>query len=76
MTARTVTVKVKFDNFVQVTRAVTLANDVNKIEDIIAPLRDLLYKANVDGRSVRLLGVSVSKLTMLEQVDEEQLTLL
>ena len=76
MTARTVTVKVKFDNFVQVTRAITLANDICKLEDITAPLRNLLYKADVDGRSVRLLGVSVSKLTMLEQVDEEQLTLL
>ncbi len=76
MTARTVTVKVKFDNFVQVTRAVTLANDISKLGDITASLRDLLYKADVEGRRVRLLGVSVSKLTLLEQVDEEQLSLL
>lgn len=76
MTARTVTVKVKFDNFVQLTRAVTLANDINKLSDITTPLADLLDKAEVKGRKVRLLGVSVSKLTLLEQVDEEQLTLL
>jgi len=76
MTARTVTVKVKFDNFTQVTRAVTLAKDIKKLTDITIPLAELLYKAEVKGRKVRLLGVSVSKLTMLEQLDEEQLTLL
>ncbi len=76
MTARTITVKVKFDNFVQVTRAATLANDINKLEDIYAPLPELLDKAEVKGRRVRLLGVSVSKLTLLAQADEEQLSLL
>ena len=76
MTARTVTVKVKFDNFVQVTRAVTLAKDISKMTDITIPLAELLDKAEAKGRKVRLLGVSVSKLTTLEQLDEEQLTLL
>ncbi len=76
MTARTITVKVKFENFVQITRSITLANDISKLADIIIPLRDLLDKAEVNGRRVRLLGVSASKLTMLEQVDEEQLSLL
>jgi len=76
MTARTITVKVKFENFVQITRSITLANDMSKLADITIPLRDLLDKAEVNGRRVRLLGVSASKLTMLGQVDEEQLTLL
>ncbi len=76
MMARTITVKVKFDNFVQITRSITLANDISKLADITIPLRYLLDKAEVDGRRIRLLGVSVSKLTMLEQVDEEQLSLL
>ena len=76
MTARTITVKVKFDNFVQVTRAITINKDISKREDVINPLPDLLEKAEVKERKVRLLGVSVSKLTMLEGTDEEQLTLL
>lgn len=76
MTARTITIKVKFDNFVQLTRSITLGNDVSKLTDMTAPLRDLLDKAEVNGRRVRLLGISVSKLTMLEQLDEEQLSLL
>jgi len=37
MTARTVTIKVKFNNFVQLTRSCTLANDINKLEDIYKP---------------------------------------
>ena len=75
-TARTITVKVKFDNFVQVTRAITINSDISTLEDITNPLADLLDKAEVRGRRVRLLGVSVSKLTTLEDADEEQLTLL
>ncbi len=76
MTARTITIKVKFNNFVQLTRSVTLGNDISNLQDITSPLQDLLDKANVSGRQVRLLGVSVSKLTSLEQLDEEQLSLL
>ena len=75
-TARTITVKVKFDNFVQVTRAITINSDISTLEDITNPLADLLDKVEVRGRRVRLLGVSVSKLTTLEDADEEQLTLL
>jgi len=76
MTARTVTIKVKFDNFVQLTRSFTLANEINKLEDITAPLAELLNKADVMGRKVRLLGVSVSKLSILKELDKEQLSLL
>ncbi len=76
MTARTITIKVKFNNFVQLTRSLTLGCDIGQLEDLTSPLQDLLDKAEVKGRQVRLLGVSVSKLTLLEQVDEEQLSLL
>jgi DNA polymerase-4 len=76
MTARTITVKVKFENFEQVTRSITINSNISKLEDITTALQDLLNKAEVHGRRIRLLGVSVSNLIFLEQVDEEQLTLL
>lgn len=76
MTARTITVKVKFDNFVQLTRAVTLSRNIEQLQDITGQLDDLLKKAETDGRRVRLLGVSVSKLILREQSEEEQLPLL
>ena len=76
ITARTVTVKVKFENFAQVTRSVTLTHNIANLEDITSQLHELLNKVEVQARRVRLLGVSVSKLTLLEQLDEEQLNLL
>jgi DNA polymerase-4 len=76
MAARTITVKVKFNNFVQLTRSVTLPSKMAKCEDITGALPELLKKVEVGGRQVRLLGVSVSKLTQLDEVDEEQLSLL
>ena len=76
ISARTITVKVKFDNFTQVTRAVTLNQNISQLEDITSQLNELLLKAEVRGRRVRLLGVSVSKLALLEQLNEEQLNLL
>jgi DNA polymerase-4 len=76
MAARTITIKVKFNNFVQLTRSVTLPSKMDKREDITSVLPELLDKVGVEGRQVRLLGVSVSKLTRLDEVDEEQLSLL
>ncbi len=76
LTARTITVKVKFDNFVQLTRAMTLSSTISQVEDINRQLDDLLNKAEVNGRRVRLLGVSVSKLSAIAPSNDEQLTLL
>ena len=73
---RTITVKVKFDSFVQVTRAATLASNISKLEDITDQLNELLRKADIRGRRVRLLGVAVSKLTALANPEDEQLTLI
>ena len=76
LTARTITVKVKFDNFVQLTRSITLSSAISQAGDIKSQLDELLSKAEVNGRRVRLLGVSVSKLSAIESTKDEQLTLL
>ncbi len=72
VTARTVTVKVKFDDFVQVTRAKTISSDIGELQDITMHLQDLLYKAGIEGRRVRLLGVTVSNLAGFGRSKEEQ----
>ena len=75
--ARTVTIKVKFDDFNQLTRSKTLARDITELEDITSQLDELLNKAQVEDRRVRLLGVTVSNLTMLDdEIEEQQLSLL
>lgn len=77
VTARTITVKVKFDNFVQVTRSVTTARNIRELKDITSHLEKLLRKAKIDGRQVRLLGVTVSNLDMSKQaVTNQQIALL
>ena len=59
---KTVTLKVKYADFVQVTRAITLANATNDGGTIYRCAMDLLAETEAGVRPVRLLGVSVSKL--------------
>ncbi len=72
VTAKTVTVKVKFDNFVQVTRAKSVSHNITSLENITAHLQELLTKAEVHNRRVRLLGVTVSNLEALKSLKKEQ----
>ncbi|NGX43314.1 MAG: DNA polymerase IV [Chlamydiae bacterium] len=59
---RTVTVKVRYDDFTTVTRRRTLQNGFNDSETISAEAIKLLEKTEAGKRLVRLLGVSVSSL--------------
>ncbi|HYS29867.1 MAG TPA: DNA polymerase IV, partial [Candidatus Limnocylindria bacterium] len=65
ISGQTVNVKVRFANFVTLTRAKTLSREVDSTAPIYATARLLCAKA-IDSRStsprVRLLGVSVSQL--------------
>lgn len=63
MLAYTITIKVKYADFQQVTRSATLAESLTKYDDIKSLLAFLLDKTEVNSRSVRLLGVSLSNLT-------------
>ncbi len=58
--ARTLTVKVKFHDFEQVTRSRTLDAPIRDIETIRPWLSFLLAKTDAGHRPVRLLGVTVS----------------
>lgn len=77
VTARTITVKVKFDNFQQVTRSKTISYDIRGLDDITVNMKELLGKAVNMGQKVRLLGVTVSNLVNLSELNEKpQLSLL
>ena len=60
--ARTITIKVRFDDFTQRTRSRTGDPGFVDPDDVITVLPDLLQQAGVAGRSVRLLGVTASNL--------------
>ena len=69
LTAQTMTIKIKYDNFEQITRCKT-AEVILKSESMIALIPDLLAKTEITTRKVRLLGVSVSKLSDQDQNNE------
>ena len=61
---RTVTLKVKYSDFKQVTRAETQSSATDEARDIYQAACRLLEETGVGLRPVRLLGISLSKLTM------------
>jgi len=59
---KTVTLKVKYNDFVQVTRAATLSDPTDDGGTMYRVALDLLGNTEAGARPVRLLGISVSKL--------------
>lgn len=62
VTGRTVTLKVKYSDFIQITRASTLPKSTDDGLEIYSTVCHLLEKTGVGKRPVRLLGISISKL--------------
>jgi DNA polymerase-4 len=62
LTARGLTVKVKYDDFELVTRGRTLDSRFRDVRDVVPHLAELLARTEAGRRKVRLLGVSFSVL--------------
>ncbi|MFC1863298.1 DNA polymerase IV [Thermodesulfobacteriota bacterium] len=60
---KTITLKVKYSDFVQVTRSITHTDPLDDEFEIYRKVCDLLKKTEIGKRPIRLLGVSVSQLT-------------
>ena len=65
MTGKTVSLKVKYYDFKQITRAKTLAKFTDDGLEIYGAVCDLLQKTQVGKRPVRLLGISMSQLSFV-----------
>ena len=63
LAGKTVTLKVKYYDFVQVTRSITFAEPTDDNRKIFHACCDLLNKTEVGRRPVRLLGISLSQLS-------------
>jgi DNA polymerase IV len=73
---RTITLKVKYANYQQVTRSRTLTESVTRVDDIMNIATELLASTAAEEKHVRLLGLSVSNLdSEQEEPDYVQLTL-
>lgn len=63
LAGRTLTLKVKFDDFRQVTRSATVERPLQSAQELMAQVRRLLPRTEAGARKVRLLGVTLSNLT-------------
>lgn len=67
ISGRTVTIKIKYYNFVQKTRSKTLGSFIENKQELYNTVEELLWLPNKPEKPVRLLGVSVSNLNVLEE---------
>jgi DNA polymerase IV len=66
---RTVTLKIRYDDFQSVTRSRSFNREVNSREDIYETAAELLNKTEAGERKIRLVGVTVSNFPPLEPPD-------
>ena len=59
---RTITLKVKFADYQQITRSKTVTAAIGEAKAISQVAKELLASVSLEGRSVRLLGISLSNL--------------
>ncbi|WAK01939.1 DNA polymerase IV [Methylobacter sp. YRD-M1] len=74
LAAYTLTVKIKYHDFVQVTRSRTLPHAVTTTSRTLAILEDLLRSTDIGARRVRLLGVTLSSLESRSRLTHFQQT--
>lgn len=72
---KTITLKVRYKNFDTITRSHSLAHYTNKAEEISMIARQLLEQTEAGSREIRLLGISLSNLNLIEKEYWEQLEL-
>jgi len=73
LSARTITLKVKFADFELMTRSRTLEKPITGYEEMMGLLPGLLNKTDIRNRNVRLLGITTSNLEYLTK--EKQINL-
>ncbi len=72
---RTLTLKVKFSDYQQITRSRTLGNSINSLDAIITEASSLFKTIEVEDKGIRLLGISLSNLDNKKQLEIVQLSL-
>ena len=75
LSAQTLTIKIKYQDFVQVTRSQTLSNPLSGMIDTATVFDSLLKNTDIGWRKVRLLGVSLSSLSDKSQLKYRQMDL-
>lgn len=69
LSGHTLTLKVKYDNFEQITRSKTLQSAIVDVNEMLPVIAELLQKTEVTYRKVRLLGITLSNFSEGEDND-------
>ena len=72
MSARTLTIKLRYSDFTLITRSKTRLEPYRKQSDICADLPELLKKTEVGKRPIRLIGITLAKLQEFDQDDADK----
>lgn len=72
---RTLTLKVKFSDFQQITRSMSVPYEINNPDDLQVIWKEILKKTDFSGKRIRLLGLTVSNLEEENDVEDTQLML-
>ncbi len=72
-TGKTLTIKVKFSDFKQITRSRTVVEDINTLEQIKELSECLLAGVDLTGKKVRLIGISINNNARPKPVEPLQL---
>jgi len=73
-TGRTITLKVKFDDFRQITKSKTLQNYVRSFDTLHKEVSSIRKSLKLEGSRIRLLGLSISNLET-DDFEDRQLSL-
>lgn len=68
---RTITLKIKYADFKQITRSKTLQNYIHEFEILHKEISEIRKSLNLEGSLIRLLGVSISNLETDECADRQ-----
>ena len=72
---RTLTLKVKFSDYQQLTRSKTMLAPIIELDTIFEIAKGLFLSIDLENRSIRLLGISLSNLDNAKQTQVIQLPL-
>lgn len=67
---RTITLKLKYNDFNQITRSITMNKLFSKRSDIFSTCKDILYNIEIK-KPIRLLGVSISNLEVSKKHNKQ-----
>lgn len=72
---RTLTLKIKYADYQQITRSITVPQQIQSVAQMIRLAKELVATTEVDHKKVRLLGIAISNLASEPEIANTQLAL-